>query len=365
MNARISIFLTLWVLWHPAPNFAEPLNYPEIRVGVRFDASPFSHRRTLSPSENLDDYGGYVVEICREVLDQVVQSPPFRGSSIRAVEVSASDRFQPLNVDGDFQPLNVDGDVDLLCGPASITVDRLKKYNVSMPVYLTGVAFASLRATGELAPFPNGLVCDKSIVGYVSNTTAEFPGLETFAESTPFIRFGTALKYLLKNAPISEGGGYQEGYFQSFVGTTPDQESFQDVCNSTLEVPPVREFSDHQTGLRAFCAKEVLFYIADIDIISEYVRSHPDECDVTLERNVFFLENYGIYFRTYQDFASILGDEYAMKSLLLYAAFNRRLLERLRFGVGVFERAYKMTFDDRTRTAALDRFFRSASFGLR
>ena len=328
--------------------------YSQLQIGVRFDAAPFSYRDVDQRSENLEDYKGYVVEVCKEVLKDMILEKPFRNAVISAKEVDTTTRFDELMADGG---------IDVLCGPASITQDRVASHLVSMPIYLTGVAVAYPRIgeTEASSPFPYGSICDRSIVGFVANTTAEYPGVQKMADENRFFRFSQIVSKLLNLTPAPAQTGYPLSVYGDLKGEKMESIDWTEACDTTWTAPPIRAFKDHDTGLKALCDGSVLFYVADVDIISQYLFDHRGNCDATLDRDVAFSEHYGIYFRK-PDPAS---DEDFERSLFLYAAFSRSLVKRVYSGEGVFERAFRTTFGTRERTVSLEQFFRSFSTAQR
>ncbi|MEQ8902280.1 MAG: transporter substrate-binding domain-containing protein [Roseovarius sp.] len=330
-----------------------------IHVGVRADAAPFSYRTESSPSASLDDYRGYVIELCKEVLAEVIKSAPFKDAQLTAKEVDAGGRFSPLRLNGD---------VDLLCGPTSATADRLDSFLISLPIYLTGATVASLNLRSEGGSYPESLYC-RSIVGYVANTTSENPGLSILASEGRFDRFSPAIDHFLKQLDVNQDGTFSKASLEALAGLTLPDSMHENICAGAFLSAPIRRFDSHIKGLAAFCNEEILYYVADVDIIADYLRKNAAECAAYLDRKVAFIEQYAIFFRTVtvQDVESGNAKlEDLLRSQLLYSSFNQALMRLSRLDSGVFERAYSREFGkDRPRTSALEDFFRSLSYGLR
>lgn len=163
-----------------------------IVVGVREDAKPFSYRGHTDASEQvLEGYRGYMVEICRRVLREVVASGPFEGFVVEGRVLRADRRFEALDT----------GEVDLLCGPDSITAARLRTHSVSQPMFVSGLTYAYVDPTTDL--FPRGPYCG-NVVGVLRGTTAASVGLRRLADENVLLRFDEALEAYLALSPERE-----------------------------------------------------------------------------------------------------------------------------------------------------------------
>jgi polar amino acid transport system substrate-binding protein/glutamate/aspartate transport system substrate-binding protein len=94
-----------------------------LRLGFRDDAKPYSYR-------NADGQpAGYIVDLCREVTEQLGAAI---GAPVRPqyVPVPASARFESLR----------QGKIDILCDPASVTMERRTTVDFSIPTFLDGTS---------------------------------------------------------------------------------------------------------------------------------------------------------------------------------------------------------------------------------
>ncbi len=95
-----------------------------LTVGFRTDAPPLSY---------LDDTGapnGYSVLVCGQVAQFLANELEIEELEIELVPVDATNRFDKV----------VSGEVDLLCGAATITLERRTMVDFSTPTYVDGTA---------------------------------------------------------------------------------------------------------------------------------------------------------------------------------------------------------------------------------
>lgn len=157
-----------------------------LRVGIRKDAKPFSYpHEYLTTVEILPGYKGFMVDVCRRVLRRMKMNDQYFNLKVQAVTVDAKNRFDKLE----------SGEVDMLCGPDSLNIDRLERYNVSHPVFLSGMTYGYLKPTSSL--FPRSEYCG-NIIGFVNNTTAETSGIDRLSREDILIRFDDAVDFNLK-----------------------------------------------------------------------------------------------------------------------------------------------------------------------
>ncbi len=142
----------------------------KIVFGYRSDAPPFSYEA----GGDVVAFSGFTAEICNLLAQQLASRPETAGLARGAVRVSAENRFTRLE----------DGDIDVLCGAASITPERLERVGFSTPVLRTGIAvavpqgargrFAALPAAPELgAALASALAKGGGRVGFRRGTTTE------------------------------------------------------------------------------------------------------------------------------------------------------------------------------------------------
>lgn len=96
----------------------------ELRLGYRVDAPPLSFRTTDGQPS------GYAPALCVQVAHGIVQALGAESLEIEFVPVDATDRFAKV----------ASGEIDLLCGAASITLERRKEVDFSIPVYVDGAS---------------------------------------------------------------------------------------------------------------------------------------------------------------------------------------------------------------------------------
>jgi len=350
-----------------------------IKVGVRSDARPFSYSSSSKSKErHLRGYSGYMIEICRRVLDDVAASGILGDVAIEAIEVSADNRFDDLQ----------EGRVDLLCGPDSITLSRLSEYSVSHPVYLSGTTYISL-PTHLMPRFKR---CE-GIIGVLDGTTAESPGLERIAETNELLRFDKALdaylqqltipvsptsllneveqisdniRWLLSDRALNERANGRSKVTPSSVITTE--------CPQGYDTGPVVVYDSHQKGLADFCSGKILFYVGDVDIITRNA-----SCDFIPRRETLASETYGFFFRKFnyglppdknidagkaglptdcdEDDTIKNACQKSFRDLLLYSAFNNTLLRKMQSKDDILLFEFSTEFDGDSPTQDLKKFF--------
>lgn len=338
-----------------------------ITVGVRADAPPFSYRRVGDPDrETLGDYGGYIVEICREVLRDMIVSGPFAGFAVEEHEVTAGSRWPKLE----------SGRVDMLCGPDSITLDRLERYNASHPLFLSGITFISV----DDSRFPRGVHC-QAVIGLLENTTAETEGLRAIAKRDDLGGFDEALEVYLALAAESaraDGAGELHAHFTSFEETLRTGEgssserivpgrkekiSPADVkterCPNGFQTGPVVFYDSHERGIRDLCDGNLLYYVADVDILAR----RAEGCDVIMHRETFTREAYGVFFRRDRTpLGSSVAGARAFPDSVLYAEFNNVLLRKMQRKENILDYEFRQEFKGEQPTEDLQRFFEGYKF---
>jgi polar amino acid transport system substrate-binding protein len=123
-----------------------------IRLGVRTDAKPFSYADTDGSSK------GYVVDICRAVVEKLKTAYNLPDLKTEYVKVTTETRFDAIS----------QAKADLLCGPDTVTLKRREQVSFSVPVFITGAAVL-YRTDGPSSLYD---LRDKK-VGVKSGTTTE------------------------------------------------------------------------------------------------------------------------------------------------------------------------------------------------
>lgn len=339
-----------------------------IYVGVRGGSIPFSYKKPTKSNEDiLIGYGGYIVEVCRSILRQVTTSGPLSNYHVKAVPVTAENRFNKL----------VSGEVDMLCGPDSITTARLHKYNVSHPIFLSGIAVAKV----PIDKLPKSSHCGP-VVGVVKGTTSQFAGLQAAIDAGAFdVRFGASVRAYLLSASgessepevdhlgklwkkfatefVKQGSKSKfihagvNGYMPSTDIKTPDD------CAVGYSAGPVILYESHDKGIGDLCAGNIFFYLGDVDIIKRKV---PESCDVSISRQTFTKEAYGIYFRKFKTVISQTTPVADIYDAVLYSEFNNVLLTQMQDSENVLQNQYVSEFGDSRMAVDLESFFRSFQY---
>ena len=337
-----------------------------IHVGVRSSSAPFSYKKPTKNDEDiLEGYGGYMLEVCRAVLRQVVNSGTFSNYHVKAIEVTAENRFKKL----------VAGEVDMLCGPDSITTARLLDYNFSHPIFLSGIAVAKL----PLESLPNNRYCGP-IVGVVRGTTSQLAGVKAALDAEVFERFNPAVHMYLDIATdtmadldvrtlatvwnrfssvFSEKKNVQTFAHGGKNGVHPPSKIKTAECPNGFVEGPVVVYDNHDDGISDLCAGNIFFYLGDVDIIK---RKKPDNCDVDISRQTFTKEAYGIYFRKTSTAKVGTPDRSDFFDAILYSEFNNILLTQMQDSENVLNNQYLSEFGSSRMAEDLRAFFASFQY---
>ena len=93
-----------------------------IRLAVRDDAAPFSFK------EPNGEYAGYTVGLCRLIAIDIARQLRVAEVKIEYVPVTASNRFEAIAT----------GRADLLCGAPTVTLERRRQVDFSVPIFVVG-----------------------------------------------------------------------------------------------------------------------------------------------------------------------------------------------------------------------------------
>lgn len=258
-NIRLLALCVIWLVLSGL-SYAE-----EIKIGVRTDVRPFSYCKPTeteaSCAQDLDAYDGYSISICKSVLNDMRLRDP--GLTVKVVSVTAGDRFRKL----------LNNDVDFLCGADTITDERLNEYAFSLPIYVTGISIASRRQeTGNRGCDAPG-TSPTAVVGMVGNTTAESYGIDLMLQAGEFGQFDDLVKQAM--------GKSSDGKVKCL---RKNGDKFVDI---------IKTYDDHDQGLRAFCAGDVKYYIADREILL-----FSKQCgDMSLSDRTYSYDTYAFVFR--------------------------------------------------------------------
>lgn len=341
-----------------------------IIVGVRDDARPFSYRTLTKDQEPiLQGYGGYMIEICRRVLQTMTTDAtgPFSGYKVVAKSVEASKRFTALKSD----------QIHLLCGPNSITLDRLESYNASLPLFLSGISFVTV--VDEM--FPRKRNDCVAVLGFLANTTAQNEGLQKIAEQDYLQLYDSVLDDYLGLTPSSTVVKSPSKSISDFVEFTS---SFISTQKSTagasgknahgsqenISVPtcvggygtsvgPIISYERHQQGIDDLCAGKLLFYVADSDIM-KYLLENTAACknNYKLHHETLTREAYAVFFSRARDLESGVDNI----SGLLFSEFSNELQQKMQRIEGVLRYEFEREFKEVEPTNELQQFFSAFQF---
>ena len=178
----------------------------KLRLGHRAEARPFSY---------LDESGkaaGYSVALCEKVADAVKAELGLGQLAVEYVKVETEDRFDAVET----------GSIDLLCGAATVTLERRKKVAFSLPIFPSGTS-ALVRADapprfrelleGRVPPFrptwraSMAEILDKRVMSAEKGTTAAAWLVKRRAQ-------------LEVNSELVEVASYQEGIQRVLLRTS-------------------------------------------------------------------------------------------------------------------------------------------------
>lgn len=405
-----------------------------VNVGVRGDAKPFSYVDNTRDSESiLPGFSGYSIEVCRHVLKQMQSLPRYRHFVFKATEIRARDRFKELGAGGKLF---------MLCGPDSITTERLLDYRSTHAVFLSGMTYAYINPRS--LRFPRDAYCE-NVIGVVRGTTADTEGLADIASRDLLMRFDEALdlevnktsgriakarqalydltvretnaaqvlldEYIRRDAQqglsidemkwknnreteipvirkmleqtdlgnldkaldalvmrknglagkIAELMGRQHAVINAEVA----REIVTDECPQGFSALPVRKFEGHDRGIAAFCSGEVLYYLADYDILKSKTQEIAD-CDIVMNRFTRSREVYGVYFSKMDTFHTDPGSpaDEAINVAGFYADFNNVLLMAMQGEVSEVEKIFEREFGVQQKSEDLEHFFNGFKINL-
>ena len=136
----------------------EALADPPVRFGARADAPPISYRTEDG------QFRGYAIDICEATRAAYQRRHPDREIAPGYVEVTAADREAKL----------ADGSIDMICGPFSITAERMERFDYSFLIFASGAGVATRREVSTLLqPSVKAAKERPAQVVVVSETTTE------------------------------------------------------------------------------------------------------------------------------------------------------------------------------------------------
>jgi polar amino acid transport system substrate-binding protein/glutamate/aspartate transport system substrate-binding protein len=123
-----------------------------IRLAVRDDAAPMSYLRDGVPA-------GYTVATCARMAERLAEQLGLETLAAKFVVVEAETRFAAI----------AEGAADVLCGAATVTLERRETMDFSIPVFVDGASVMTL----EGGPADFAALDDKRIGVRAGTTTAE------------------------------------------------------------------------------------------------------------------------------------------------------------------------------------------------
>ena len=216
-----------------------------VTVAYRSDAPPFSF---LSDG----GYSGFVADVCDKTLEKIEET-----IQVTKISANASDRFEKL----------LTGEADILCGSASMTSDRFEDFVFSIPIFISGISYATVVTDNIVSTNPAG-----AKAAILRNTT-------TFTQSDSALfkeYFGVAGSRFFSDISIlrSDQNKPTEGY-ESIL-----------VVDSYIE------------GFKRLCDNTVQFLIGDVDILNSLSKNIEGfkECHPVVVRRTLTREVYGVVF---------------------------------------------------------------------
>ena len=317
---------------------------PFLRIGVRSHARPFSYKSTRAPQGlsistgagpiRAEGFDGYLVYICDEVLKQMLikqdDAPLFDASQIVVEDMDAlikaeRERFPDAQFEFDRLDL-LGGKIDILCDPATINAERVKRFAVSPPLFIAGIGYLTLK---DAVPPRDACQTDKALIGFVGATNAASTGIRTIVNAGEWRNTKDKVTAALRDSgagvsvcPPPSGINGEGGLF--YAG------------------------SDHADVARRFCAGEVTYYVGDLEIITEHARAVPG-CDFTSGAKSFTTDRYAI-------FSKIDYRDNSPKAQLI-SRFYEVLSREIATSASLLDRAFIATFGETPKSQKLDLFF--------
>ena len=332
-------------------------------IGVRSAASPFSSgpfepRRV---SENVSTksgplraagYDGYMVYICDEVLKLLLidqaGAPITTAEQIRVVNIDkemadrepGSDRFDLLG----------EGKIDILCDPASISRDRVRRYAVSPPLFMTGIGYLQLRDWNFETP--ENRCKYRARVGVVGSTNAAGTGINAILSAGEWKKQRDDIYRALRSAPRDEDPRDEDPRDDRSV--PPLRVSSLDIegCDRASS-PPIKwtviyYAKTHNELAEAFCDGLVRYYVGDLEIIAQHAQEYPG-CVASSGVQSFTSDRYAIY-------ANLNYEDQPWKAVRI-SRFFEILNREIVISDSLLDRAYIATFGAAPRSQKLELFY--------
>lgn len=240
-----------------------------LKIGVREDAVPFSYREgsgapMIDQTQNEQGplytagYRGYVVQLCDMALNALAASRK-EEVPIEIVSLSAGTRFGP-----DALGWNI------LCDPATLTSERMKAHDPTLPIYLSGIGYASV------SPLPKADACNP-LVGVAMETTALHAGVEAILNAKAWPRYETRIR----------------------AGTSANAVAPTQPANCEGTEPSVVARNTHPELAGMLCDGKILYYAGDLEIVRANLalEAKKRDCAFELSPETYADQRYTIYTR--------------------------------------------------------------------
>ena len=315
-------------------------NAPQLRIGVRGSARPFSYSATKVPKNistgsgpiRAAGFDGYMVYVCDDVLKQMLiaqpDAPSMSPDQIVVLDVDDLARDQrEAFPDTSFDRLDLLGDkIDILCDPASINPDRVKRFAVSPPLFITGVGYLTLKGA---VPPAGPCQVEKALIGFVGATNAASQGIRTIVNA-----------------------GEWRSYKTSIIAALRDAEPENDPCPPPFGIDGEGgvfwEGNTHDEVARRFCNGDITYYVGDLEIITEHA-GRVAGCDFSSGAKSFTTDRYAVFaqidYQSEPEKAQLIGR--------FYEVLNREIAT----SASLLDRAFIATFGEAKRSQKLELFF--------
>jgi hypothetical protein len=314
-----------------------------LRVGVRRSARPFAYySRTVEKAAEDDSvaslsaksgplraegYDGYMVYICDEVLKQLMIPGTDTPDALLANQVMPVDIDELMKDRPGQDRFSLLGkEIDILCDPATISLERVRNYAVSPPLFLTGIGYLTRR--GSVPPSPTCPPKDQALIGVVGTTNAAQYGIQAIIDADEWKKYRPLIVAALK-------------------GDTENT----DACKTPEDPKEVGGIiwagRTHDEVAQQFCNENIDYYVGDLEIILEHARKQPG-CDPVASAQSFTNDRYAIFARI--DYGNV------WKAPLIgrfFEVLNREIVT----SDSLLDRAYIAEFGAAKQSRKLELFF--------
>lgn len=337
----------------------------QLCIGVRSYARPFAYRpgnlnevASDAPRGPLRaaGYTGYMVKICDAALAEMTldtgNGKPLTKSDIGIFDIDldreerhrrsgcaldpvAEDAICPVPVRRFTEGLG--RQFDVLCDPATISNDRRDNgYTISPPLFLTGIAYLSQRGIdGPGDPCSN--LYTEGLIGVVGGTNAGARGVRALVDFDELPKYREELiAYLRTRQPCGEDSANG--------ASSPGNSGFR----------MIRSYNTHMDAAQAFCEKSVHYYLGDLEIITENVRSVPG-CEYRVSPTTYTNDRYGVFGKSRRDDDGELDPQETRRALLV-AQFFQILAQKTVVNPSILDKAFSDTFQNANPSRKLELF---------